>query len=161
LDLRFELFLKEIICRQNDKQNCQNDCGAEYFFLHAALGGIGAAGLSERAAQSATAALLQQHQPDDGRRNYDLNDGDNISHRIEFNAMIMTVVASNASNPEIRNSGISASASQTIDISITKLNRFKVKTRKGKERIFMIGATAKFSSAMQKPAIANVCHPPE
>jgi len=74
---------------------------------------------------------------------------------------MMMVAASRGPMPEMVSSGIRAAASQTIDISITKLNKFKVKTRKGKARSFMIGATAKFSKAMQKPAIAKVCHPPE
>jgi len=61
----------------------------------------------------------------------------------------------------MRSSKIRASASQTIDISITKLNKFKVKTRKGKERIFNIGAIAKFNRAIEKPAMASTCQPPE
>jgi len=74
---------------------------------------------------------------------------------------MMIVAANSGPMPVMINSGISALASQTIDISITKLNRFKVKTRRGMERIFRIGATVKFNKAIQKPAIANVGHPPE
>ena len=155
------LLLEEVVYRQADEDDRQNDREVENLFLHAPLGGIGAAGLSERAAEAAAAPLLQKHQTDDACRNYDLNDGDKISHRIEFNNKIITVAARSGPMPAMVNSGISALASQTIDISITKLNRFKVKTRRGMERIFKIGATVKFSKAMQKPAIANVGHPPE
>jgi len=59
------------------------------------------------------------------------------------------------------NSGISRSATQTIAISITKLNRLKVKIRSGKERIFKTGAIARFSNAMAKPATAKTPQEPE
>jgi hypothetical protein len=152
--------LEKVVYRQADESDRQDDRGAEYFFLHASLGGIGATGLSERAAQSAAAALLQKHQADDGRGNYDLNDGDNISHKIEFNIAMINVAASNAASPVIFSSGIKASASQTIDISITKLNKFKVKIRRGRDNNFKIRAIAKLSKAIQNPAKSKTPHGP-
>jgi hypothetical protein len=74
---------------------------------------------------------------------------------------MINVAASNAASPVIFSSGIKASASQTIDISITKLNKFKVKIRRGNDNNFKIGAIARFSKATQNPATANVGHPPE
>jgi hypothetical protein len=71
------------------------------------------------------------------------------------------VVQKSAMIPAMRNSGKAASAAQTIDISITRLNKFKVKMRRGSARIFNIGAIAKFNKAMANPATANISHPPE
>jgi hypothetical protein len=59
------------------------------------------------------------------------------------------------------NSGINTSASQTIDISITKLNKLKVKIRNGKANSFKIGAIAKLSKAIANPAKAKVVQIPE
>ena len=80
---------------------------------------------------------------------------------MELINIIVKVAAKSGQIPAMSNPGIRASASQTIDISITKPNRFKVKTRKGSERIFKIGAMPKLSRAIQKPVKAKTCHPPE
>ena len=153
--------MEEVVYRQRDKQNCQSDCGPKNFFLHTSLRGVSAACLPECSAQSSSAALLQKHQSDDCAGNYDLNDGDSVCHRIELMIIIIKVVAIRGQIPWICNSKTKMSASQTIDISITKLNKFKVKMRKGKDRIFKIGAMAKFNKAMQNPAKVRTSHAPE
>ena len=159
--MKFDLLLKEVIYRQRDKQNRQSDRGSKNFFLHASLGGVSTACLPECSAQPSSSALLQKHQSDNRARNYDLNDGDNICHRIELMIIIIKVVAISGQIPWICNSKTKISASQIIDISITKLNKFKVKMRKGKDRIFKIGAMAKFNKAMQNPANVKTLHAPE
>ena len=52
------------------------------------------------------------------------------------------VVQKSGITPAMFNSGISKSASQTINISITKLNKLKVKIRRGSDSSFNIGAMA-------------------
>lgn len=152
---------KEIIYRQTDKKHSQANGDVEYLFLDSSLRGIRAAGLPESRSQAAAAALLQQDQAGDGGRDYDLKDGDNSCHRIELTIIIINVVASNGQMPWMRNSKTSASASQTINISITKLNKFKVKTRKGRDSIFSIGAIPKFNKAIANPPTAKICQPPK
>lgn len=157
-----KLLLEQAIDGQADEDRAQDDGYAEDLFLYSPLGRIRAAALPESRAQARAAALLQKHQPDYCGRDYDLKDGDDIVvHKIKLNTIIINVVIKSGRRPWILSSGIRASASQTIDISITRLNKFKVKIRRGSDRIFRIGAMARLSRAMMNPVSASVCQLPE
>jgi len=152
--------LKQVINRQPDEHGRDGDGDPEYFFLDAALSRISAAALSESRAEARAAALLQQHQAGKGDGDHDLSDWDNIVHNIELTIIMIRVVTKSGNSPCICNSGVRMSAIATIDISITRLNKLKVKIRSGSDNTFSTGAIARLSKAMAKPVNAKTFQSP-
>jgi hypothetical protein len=64
----------------------------------------------------------------------------------------MTVARNKAVNPSILNPGAAACVIHTMAISITRLNKFKVKRRRGKVMIFNSGSRNDIKAAKTKPA---------
>jgi len=67
----------------------------------------------------------------------------------------MIVARNKAVNPSIFNPGDAACVIQTMAISITRLNKFKVKRRKGKVTIFNSGSTNEIRAAKINPPIKS------